>query len=141
MTADVPAGRAFVDTNVLVCAVDAADESKRSTAIRLLADRELSDLVVSTQVLAEFYVVATKKLAMPSDVAATYVEGFANLVVDPVDDPLVRAAMRRSVASQLSYWDAQIVECALRTECEVLLTEDLQHGADFDGLRVANPFS
>lgn len=40
----------------------------------------------------------------------------------------------------LSYWDAAILEAARTSECERLLSEDLNHGQDYDGVRVVNPF-
>ena len=52
----------------------------------------------------------------------------------------MRSAVRRSASSQVSYWDALIIESALDAGAAVLLTEDLQHGQRFEALRVVNPF-
>ena len=40
----------------------------------------------------------------------------------------------------ISYWDAAIIEAARELRCEVVLSEDLSHGQDFDGVTVINPF-
>jgi len=131
----------FVDTNVLVYLFD-NDAPKKQSRARQLLENEAEDLVLSTQVLGEFYVTVTRKLAKPlaPRVARKAVDDLCALRVRSVRVELVQAAMRRSDASQLSYWDALIVETALDAGTAVLLTEDLQHGQVFDGLRVANPF-
>ncbi len=131
----------FVDTNVLVYLFDNDAPTKQSRARQLL-ENEAEDLVLSTQVLGEFYVTVTRKLAKPLEprVAREAVDDLCALRVRSLRAELVQAAVRRSDASQLSYWDALIVETALDAGTAVLLTEDLQHGQVFDGLRVANPF-
>ena len=57
-----------------------------------------------------------------------------------MDMDLVERALFAKERWQLSYWDAAILEAARRGECEFLLTEDLSHGQDYDGVRVINPF-
>jgi predicted nucleic acid-binding protein len=129
----------FVDTNVLVCLFDAEAPAKQAAAHRLLAEGRL---VLSTQVLSEFYVTVTRKLARPLDPALAS-RAVADLCAFPVRDltsSLVLAAVRRSQESRLSYWDALIVESALDAGAGLLLTEDLQDGQTFGELRVQNPF-
>jgi len=53
---------------------------------------------------------------------------------------LVQAGIARMQKNQLSYWDALIVESALRAGASILYSEDLQHGMRFDSLEVRNPF-
>ncbi len=132
--------RAFVDTNVLVYAFDRRDERKRMRALELIQGG--SRLVLSSQVLGEFYVTVTRKLAtpMPEAEAAEVVERLCALPVVPVDARLAEAAIATSRARRLSYWDAMIVEAAAVAGCEVLLTEDLSHGTVLRGVRVENPF-
>lgn len=98
--------------------------------------------VLSTQVLAEFYVAVTRKLGkpLPAGEARAAVESLCKLEVRPVHMNLVKSATRRSQDSQISYWDALIVETAIEADASALLTEDLQHGQQFDRLRVINPF-
>ena len=132
----------FVDTNVLLYAVSTAeDEAKKaSIALELLED---PDLALSTQVLQEFYVQATRTTkpdALTAKQAEDLVVAFARFPVQSTDAELVTAAIRAQQRFQLSYWDAAIVEAARRTGCGQLLTEDLNHGQDFGGVRAVNPF-
>lgn len=66
------------------------------------------DILLSTQVLQEFYVVVTRKLARPLDAAAAEeaVANFAELPIVNIDSKLVLSAIHRSRVSQLSFWDA-----------------------------------
>ena len=131
----------FVDTNVLVYAFDDDSPDKRKTARRLLRDKA-DQLVLSTQVLGEFYVTVTRKLGkpLPANRAVEALDALCALSVRGLAPPLVRSAVRRSASSQVSYWDALIIESALDAGAAVLLTEDLQHGQQFEALRVVNPF-
>ena len=133
--------RAFVDTNVLVYAFDDADPGKRDAAREVLAEPP-APLVISAQVLGEFYVVVTRKLSEPvseADAAAA-MEGLLRLPVVPIDGELARAAVATSRDAQLSYWDALIVEAAASAGCDRLLTEDLAEGAVIRSVRIENPF-
>jgi predicted nucleic acid-binding protein len=133
--------RPFVDTNVLVYAHDRDEPHKQATAHRVL-DEHAHDLVVSTQVLTEFYVATTRKLARPLDPerATRQVDELGRGTVVSVDVDLVRAAIALSRDRQLSLWDALIVRAAQRGGCDTVLTEDLQDGAMFDGIVIRNPF-
>ena len=131
----------FVDTNVLVYLFDGDAPGKQEVARRILTDRP-EDLVLSIQVLGEFYVSVTRKLAEPlaPESARNAVADLCALSVRPILPSLVLTAVQRSQTSQISYWDALIVESAIDAGAEVLLTEDLQHGQRFGRLRVVNPF-
>jgi predicted nucleic acid-binding protein len=133
----------FVDTNVLVYLFDVDAPAKQAMARELLkAGAEEGGLVLSAQVLSEFYVTVTRKLAQPLEPEAAR-QAVADLCAFPVcrvSAELVLAAIRRSERSRLSYWDSLIVETALDAGAVVLITEDLQGGQSFDGLRVENPF-
>ena len=131
----------FVDTNVLVYLFDSDSPHKQALAQELL-DAEADNVVLSTQVLGEFYVTVTRKLANPLGPATARqaMDELCAFQVQPLRTELVRAAARRSESSKLSYWDALIVETAIDAGATVLLTEDLQHGQVFDHLRIVNPF-
>ncbi len=131
---------AFLDTNVLVYAFDARDPGKQARAVELLESGPR--FVVSAQVLGEFYVTVTRKLAEPLEeaVAADAVERLAALRVIPIDGRVSIAAIETARLHQLSYWDALILEAAAFAGCDVLLTEDLAHGSVLRGVRVENPF-
>jgi predicted nucleic acid-binding protein len=132
--------RAFLDTSIFVYAVDNAEADKQKLAQAVLST--ISDAAVSTQVMNEFFVVATRKLATPlhPDAAAAVIEEMTKLVCVAVDADLVQSAIRAGRLWRLSHWDSLMVEAARRAGCNRLLTEDLAHGAVYDGLRVENPF-
>lgn len=133
-------GRTFLDTNILVYLFDGDAPEKQARAAEVITDSS-HDLVVSTQVLGEFYVVVTRKLARPLDnrTAALAVDRFGEFVVVPADAAMVRAAIETSSRSQLPYWDALIVEAAHSAGCDRIMTEDLDDGATIRGVRITNP--
>ncbi|HET8928239.1 MAG TPA: PIN domain-containing protein [Microbacterium sp.] len=130
---------AFLDTDVLVYAFDRSDDRKRRLAIEVI---ERAPFVVSAQVLGEFYVTVTRKLAvpLPADDAARAVGRLSALAVVPTDAALVAAAVETVRAHQVSYWDALIIEAAAVAGCDVLLSEDLADGSVMRGVRIENPF-
>jgi len=132
---------ALLDTNVLVYAFDRGDERKRRVALDILAADELP-IVVSAQVLNEFYWTVTRKLrpAVPTEVAQEVVRNFAAGRVVAIDADLVMDAIATSRAHDLSLWDAGIVCAAKRAGCPELLTEDLSHGEVIGGVTIRNPF-
>lgn len=134
-------GRTFIDTNILIYAFDSSEPTKQQAAVHALAmigDRS----VLSTQVLSEFYVVATRKLAHPLSprIAADVVGQLSRLPMIDVDASLVLSAIDISVRSQISYWDGLIVAAASAAGCDRILTEDLASNATIDGLQIVNPF-
>ena len=131
----------FLDTNVLVYAFDGSEPAKRARAMSLLEDEAL-DVVVSSQVLNEFYWTATRKLdpKVPDDVAQDAVRGLALGRVVPVDAALVEEAIALSRRHRLSLWDAGIVVAAQRAGCRELLTEDLANSQAFGSVTVRDPF-
>lgn len=135
--------RTFFDTNVLLYMYDDDEPTKKAEALRLFGDEVEADrAVLSTQVLQEFYVNAVRKLKNPLSPgrAATRVRDLSKLPLIQVDTTLILAAVGRSQQMSFSFWDALIVEAALKARADRLLTEDLQHGQVIDGLRVENPF-
>jgi predicted nucleic acid-binding protein len=135
--------RALVDTNVWVYAVDKDEPTKQSRAREVLAPTGESDLVVSAQVLGEFFVVVTRKLAraVREADAQQMVERMRQLPVVAIDDHLVAAAIAASRQWHLSYWDALIVVAAEASGCRRVLTEDLTGGATYGSVVVENPFA
>ncbi len=131
----------FLDTNVLVYAYDRASETKREIALEILEDDTLS-LVISSQVLNEFYWVTTRKLRPPlsADVAHEVVRQLSEGEVVAVDAALVDDAITLSKHHRISLWDAGIIAAARRADCTELLTEDLAHGSVVGGVKVRDPF-
>jgi predicted nucleic acid-binding protein len=135
--------RVFLDTNVLVYLFDADASAKQRRVREILSAPALRGrLVLSTQVLQEFYVCVTRKLAVPLDpvAAAQAVRDLAAWPVVQIDPALILSAIARSRTAQLSFWDALIVEAALAGGATSLYSEDLQAGRVIEGLRISNPF-
>jgi predicted nucleic acid-binding protein len=132
----------FVDTNVLLYAVSTA----REEATKARAAREVLgavDLALSVQVLQEFYVQATRtgrKDRLTHEQAALLVESWLRFPVQETTVALLRSAFETKRRHRLSCWDAAVVAAARSLGCEVLLSEDLAHGRDYDGVRVVDPF-
>ncbi|MCB1057869.1 MAG: PIN domain-containing protein [Acidobacteria bacterium] len=133
----------FVDTNVFVYWLDSSEPAKQARAAAWL--RELwSDRSgrLSYQVLLEFYVTVTRKLARPLEAQEARSVCRSLLAWDPTitEERTLAAAWALQDRYQLSWWDALIVASAQLLECRYLLTEDLQHGQDLGGVEVVNPF-
>ncbi|MGB5794315.1 MAG: PIN domain-containing protein [Mycolicibacter algericus] len=134
----------FVDTNVLLYAYDAT-AGERHEAARVLVDRLWRDRLgaLSVQVLQEFYVNATRKVAKPitPESAADRLRSLSRWRVhSPLADDVI-AATSWSTRYQLSFRDAMIVRSAAELRCDTLWTEDLSDGQLIEGVRLANPFS
>jgi len=132
----------FVDTNILLYAVSSA-KAEREKAARAAALLDETDLALSVQVLQEFYVQATRPnatAALPHESAVAFLNTLLRFPVQEMTVALFRAALATRARWQISYWDAAIVEAARLAGCDTLCTEDLQHGQDFDGVRVVDPF-
>lgn len=135
------AARVFVDTNVLVYAIDQADLKKHRTA-RAWRDElwKTRRGRVSFQVLQELYVtVAQKRPAARAEARADVRDLLAWRPV-PVDGGLLERGWVLQDRYRLSFWDALIVAAAQAASCRYLLTEDLQADQDLDGVLVVNPF-
>lgn len=137
-------GLTFVDTNVLVYAHDRSESTKQPQAQALLQELWVTRAgVLSTQVLQEFYAVATRKFDPPMRAAAAreVVAVYAAWPVVQVDVPLILGASALAERDAVSFWDALIVEAARRAGALVLATEDLQSGRTIGGVRIVNPFA
>jgi predicted nucleic acid-binding protein len=136
--------RTFFDTNLLVTLFDAGAPKKQRIARDLLQEHTASgEILLSTQVLQEFYVAVTRKLAVPlgEEEAHEAVREFAALPLVQVDAETILAAIQLARTRRIAFWDALIVQSALRGGATTLLSEDMQAGAAFDGLRVVNPLA
>jgi predicted nucleic acid-binding protein len=129
----------FADTNVVAYALDDAEPARQRVARALLRERPRPR--TSPQVLRELYVVACSKLGLSSADAATAVRALAPTVAVVEDAALVLLAVAGAGRWRISLWDALIVEAARRAGAATLLSEDLQHGMDFNGVIVDNPFA
>ncbi len=133
--------RFFLDTNVLLYAVDATDRVKHDAARAWLdALWQTGAGRLSWQVLHEFYANAVRKIGAATAHARATVQVFAEWQPVDVTLGLIERAWRWSDEAQLSYGDALIVAAAERAGCAWLVSEDFQPGRTFEALRVVNPF-
>ena len=135
------AERVFIDTNVVVYASDDTAGSKRSRARAVLAPllRERR-AVISTQVMQEFFSVATRKLKFPAERARGYLQKWSRLDVVVIRPETIFGAIDLHRLNALSFWDALVIKSASVAGCGRLLSEDLQHGQVVDGVTIENPF-
>jgi predicted nucleic acid-binding protein len=134
----------FVDTNVLLCADDAHDLPKQARArdwLQALWQRRAGR--VSTQVLSDYYVTATRTFGMPLGDARAKVRRFQLWQPWQIDHQTVETAWGVEARFGLNYWDALIVAAAAQSGATHVLTVDLQampHGQQIDGVTLLNPF-
>lgn len=136
-------GRTFVDTNVLIYAHDAdagqKHEIARNVVRELWSEREG---VLSMQVLQEFYVNVTRKIAtpLPRVMARTIIESYRNWCVQTTTEEIT-TAFRIEDEAHLGFWDALVVAAASKSGAVRLISEDLNPGQTILGVRVENPFA
>jgi predicted nucleic acid-binding protein len=134
----------FVDANVLIYSRDPGDPTKQRRAQDWLAYLWRENLGrTSTQVLSEYYVNVTRKLAAPiaSERAWQEVNAFLAWRPQPVDVALMQRGREIEQRYRLSWWDSTVVGAAQLQGCALLLTEDLQDGAVFGDVTVRSPFT
>jgi predicted nucleic acid-binding protein len=136
--------RLFLDTNIFVYSFDRSAPQKAAKAKRLIRQALASQKgIVSYQVVQEFFNVALKRFVPPmklSEAEHYLATVFRPLLAVHSSAALYSEALRIQSQSRVSWYDSLIVGAAVQARCDVLLTEDLQHGQAFGSLRVANPF-
>lgn len=132
----------FVDTNVLIYALDQADLKKQQVACLWRAELWKSRRGrLSYQVLQEFYVKVTQKWPTVRQQARAEVRDLLAWQPVAVDADLLERSWKIQERYRLPFWDALIVAAAKSSSCQYLLTEDLQTDQDLDGVIVVNPFA
>lgn len=134
--------RVFIDTNLWVHRLDKRDLDKSRRIekwLRQIASEH--EIVVSTQVLIELRAVLTRKFTPPWTATDTRIalDALAMFEVIATDTNLVLDAHELAHDKQLAWFDALIVEAAIRTRCDILFSEDFSHGRRIGGLTIANP--
>ena len=131
----------FLDTNVLIHAVSSSpsQSKKKEKALELI---EHADFGLSAQVLQEFYVNVTGKIARPLTPAEAMalLEQFRCFPIVWTDYPLIIAGAETALRYGLSYWDGAIVAAAESIGATTLYTEDLNHGQHYGSVQAVNPF-
>ena len=137
--------RVLVDTNVLVYAYDRSEPQKQQQALQILDRLAVSRAgAISTQVLAEFFVAVTRKIAAPLTVeegyarVKNYLQAWALLNLTGM---VVLEAARGVRDHVMSFWDAQIWAVARLNQISVVLSEDFQDRAVVEGVRFVTPLS
>jgi len=138
-----PQAALFLDTNILVYAYDNSAGQKHNLAVQLMESCwENKNGCISIQVLQEFFVTVTRKIATPLDYQTA-----RQIVTDlthwrlhaPAANDLLQA-MDLQQSYQLAFWDALVVQSAVCIGCKQLLSDDLNHGQVYGNVQVINPF-
>jgi predicted nucleic acid-binding protein len=135
--------RVFLDTNIIVYAYDRDADRKHEIARDLLIDLwNAGGGILSPQVLQEFYVTVTKKIASPlaSESAREIIEDFLTWDIVANDGESVLDAIDIQTSEKISFWDALVVVAARKGGADEILSEDLSDGRKFGEIAVRNPF-
>ena len=137
-------GRFFLDTNIFVYSFDQNADAKAQKAKQLIHEALTTQKgVVSYQVVQEFFNVALRRFSQPmkaADAEQYLITVFRPLLGVHSSQALYAEALHLHAHSRISWYDALIFSSAILARCDLLYTEDLQHGQRFAGLRVVNPF-
>lgn len=138
------AARYFLDTNIFIYTFDLQSPQKAKRAENLIADAFGSGMgMISYQVAQEFVAVARKSFQNPmsfEQIERYWVTTLRPLLAVHSSPGLFTRALDLARRDQLSWYDSLIVAAALHVECEILYSEDMQHGRRFGGLVIQNPF-
>jgi len=135
--------RVFVDTNVLVYAHDVSARDKHEIAKEKIRELwESGSGIISTQVLQEFFVMVTERLPrpMPREAAREIISLLCRWELVVNDGESVLRAIELQGRYGFSFWDSLILDAAISSKADVLLTEDLSHGQTIQGVKITNPF-
>ncbi len=133
----------FVDTNLWVYLYTDDSNKEKTETIKSLVDNYFQNIIISTQVLGEFFhVLAKKGLKEKEEARQMGLEISSNFnVVDVLYSSVIKA-MDISILNGFAYWDSLILAVALENNCSTLYSEDMQDGQIIEGkLRIINPFS
>jgi predicted nucleic acid-binding protein len=134
-------GKVFFDTNVLIYMYGGADMDKQTRAKELFRQYTGSGrMLLSTQVVQEFYAVGRRKLGMPLGKLRDVAAGLLDLPLVTVRPSHILSAMQVEERYGVSFWDALILAAAESGGAEVLYTEDLNDGQQYGTVLVRNPF-
>ncbi|RFC52532.1 MAG: putative nucleic acid-binding protein, contains PIN domain [Verrucomicrobia bacterium] len=131
----------FFDTNIFIYIVSAApaDQTKRDVALRLMSE---SDFGLSVQILQEFMDVTLRKkqLGLTHNEIAAMIRHMVGYPLVETSVALAQQAFKIKIRHGIRYWDAAIIAAALELGCHTVYSEDLNHGQDYGGVTVINPF-
>jgi predicted nucleic acid-binding protein len=132
--------RVFVDTNILLYAMDSKAREKHERARAVVESIWLARTgVISTQILSEWIVNLQRKLAITWRRIGPLIQPYLTwtvVAIEPADPPAAAAIADRHT---ISYWDALVVQAARKGRAVALLTEDLNPGQKIEGVEIVNP--
>jgi predicted nucleic acid-binding protein len=132
---------AFFDTNVLLYMYDRRDARKRRISAETFRSRlEAGSIVISTQVVQEFYVSVTRKLRLPSREARALAVDLCELPLIVLEAGQILRALDLEGHFRISFWDALILAAAEAAGARTLFSEDFTHGRTYGEIQVVNPF-
>jgi len=136
-------GRFFVDTNLLVYAYDSSAGEKwelASDVISALWKHRTG--VISTQVVQELFVILTQKVQspIPPKKAKEIIADLLHWPLVVIDAEHILRAVEVQITYRFSFWDSLILQAAISSGADFLLSEDLQHGQVIESVTIVNPF-
>lgn len=131
----------FLDTNVLLYAYDLDAPAKRAVALQWVEQgwSTSGETAISVQVLQELHVNLEKR-GVPRAKAGQIIRDYARWPVVNNSLDLLVSALEEQFRWKISLWDSLILAAARASGATELFTEDLNHGQDYGGVRVINPF-
>jgi predicted nucleic acid-binding protein len=133
--------RSFIDSNILIYTDDVAFPEKQEIAMALLeAGWNTGNIILSTQVLQEYFSAVTRKLGVSAETAQRKIELFACLDIVSIQHEDILRAIDLHRLYKFSFWDSLIIRMAQKTSCILLYSEDMQHGQKVGDVRIVNPF-
>jgi predicted nucleic acid-binding protein len=132
----------FIDTNIVVYAHVSTDAEKHKKAVSLLQSDLVDDnIMVSTQVLGEFYAAMTKYKRNHDEIYRFIIEIIRDSNIVEVSVKTVESCLKLKETYGFSYWDSLILAAALSSNCSIIYSEDMQHNQIIEGrLTIINPF-
>ena len=137
-------GKYFIDTNIFVYTFDNSNKTKQRMSKELVANAlENSTGIISYQVIQEFINVSTKKFESPLSISDC--QRYLNVILEPLCEvfsgiELYHQALDIMERWQYSFYDSLIISAALKSDCKILYSEDLQHDQKIQNLSIINPF-
>ena len=133
-------GRVFADTNIIVYAHTSSEKDKQTKVVEILDN---ANLIISTQVVKEFISVMVRKFGQPIKKIKAQIDAVISIAgVVNEDLELIDSAIEIHQMYKYRFYDCLIVAAALRANCDILLSEDMQHGQVVEGtLKIVNPFA
>jgi predicted nucleic acid-binding protein len=135
--------RLFIDTNILIYALDPAEPEKRKTSADLLKRAIASHtLALSPQNLNECYKILTQRRRLvPPEAARSYLTHLMPWCIASLDAQTTTRAWAVQDEAGFEWWDALLIASALIAGCKIFISEDMQDGRMIFGMRIINPFT